>query len=75
MTNFTDISRANSLISRAFHGLILKFHGVFTTFSRGFNLIVPMQQNSEVGTANDEMDLIILTFYAIFLNKFQIEAI
>ena len=33
MMYFTGISRANSSISRAFHGLLLKFHDVFTGFS------------------------------------------
>ena len=33
MMNFTGISRANYSISRAFHGLLLKFHDVFTGIS------------------------------------------
>ena len=33
MMHFTGISRANYSISRAFHGLLLEFHDVFTGFS------------------------------------------
>ena len=33
MMHFTGISRANYQISRAFHGLLLEFHDVFTGFS------------------------------------------